>query len=80
MKNYKRDADGQLLNGIIREYFKNGTVSSEGEYINGSKTGEWKYYLVNGGLKAIGNYVNDEMDGHWKWYRENGNLMQTGFV
>jgi antitoxin component YwqK of YwqJK toxin-antitoxin module len=78
MNNSKFDKNGELKNGIQKEYFKNGSVSCEGAFINGERTGEWKYYLANGQLKAIGNYTDGKMTGEWKWYRENGKLMQTG--
>jgi antitoxin component YwqK of YwqJK toxin-antitoxin module len=70
--------DGEFKNGVFEEQFKDGTLASVGEYVNGEKTGEWKYYLRNGLLKAIGEYSNGKLTGEWKWYRENGNLMQTG--
>ena len=76
--NSKFDKDGKLKQGPHQEYFKNGTVSCEGNFKDGERTGEWKYYLANGQLKAIGNYINGKMTGEWKWYRENGKLMQTG--
>ncbi len=76
--NYKSDHAGQLKNGPHQEFFKNGSLSAEGNFVNGEKEAEWKYYLLNGGLKAIGKYTNGQMTGKWKWYRENGQLMQTG--
>jgi antitoxin component YwqK of YwqJK toxin-antitoxin module len=44
----KFDAYGRLKNGLIKEFFKDGTLSCVGEYRNGEKIGEWKYYLRNG--------------------------------
>ena len=76
--NSKFDKDGKLKQGPHQECFKNGSVSCEGNFKDGERTGEWKYYLANGQLKAIGNYINGKMTGEWKWYRENGKLMQTG--
>jgi antitoxin component YwqK of YwqJK toxin-antitoxin module len=49
----KYGADGQLKNGVFKEYFKDGTLSCVGEYSNGEKIGEWKYYLKNGLLKLL---------------------------
>jgi hypothetical protein len=48
----KYDSKGQLKNGLFKEYFKDGTLSCVGKYINGEKTGEWKYYLRNGLLRG----------------------------
>ncbi len=54
METEKYNSNAQLKNGFVREYFRNGKLLSEGEYIDGEKTGEWKYYLRNGLLKAVG--------------------------
>ncbi len=54
MDKSKYDADGELKNGVFKEYFKDGTLSCVGKYRNGEKVGEWKYYLRNGLLKALG--------------------------
>ncbi len=62
----QHDTRGQLKNGILKEHFKNGTLSCIGEYTIGEKTGEWKYYLKNEILKAIGKYSNGKMEGEWK--------------
>ena len=78
MDNSKFDNNGELKNGIYKQYFKDGSVSCEGEFKDGERTGEWKYYLANSRLKAIGNYKDGKMSGEWKWYRTNGELMQTG--
>jgi antitoxin component YwqK of YwqJK toxin-antitoxin module len=40
------DVDGQLRNGEYREYFKDDSLSCEGVYLNGEKTGEWRYYFA----------------------------------
>ena len=53
--NSKFDKDGKLKQGLHQEYFKNGFISCEGNFKDGERTGEWKYYLANGQLKAIGN-------------------------
>ena len=43
---------GKLKNGVITEYFKDGAVACVGAYIDGKKTGEWKYYLRNERLEG----------------------------
>ena len=77
--NSKFNKDGELKNGVHQEYFKDGSVSCEGEFKDDEWTGKWKYYLANGKLKAIGKYKDGKMSGEWKWYRANGKFMQTGF-
>jgi len=54
-----------MKNRIYKETFKDSTLSSAGEYIDGKKTGEWKYYLRNGRLKAIGRFPSGKMIGEW---------------
>ena len=39
MDKNKYDSKGQLKNGLFKEYFKDGTLSCVGEYLNGEKTG-----------------------------------------
>jgi antitoxin component YwqK of YwqJK toxin-antitoxin module len=78
MDNSKFDTHANLKNGVHKDFFKDGSVSCEGNFEDRERTGEWKYYLANGRLKAIGNYTNGKMTGEWKWYRDNGKLMQTG--
>ena len=63
----KIDKVDKLKDGVCKEYFKNGSLSCEGVYAKGEKTGEWKYYLLTGKLKAIGKYENGKMTGEWKW-------------
>ena len=72
----KVDEQGKLRNGAAKFFFKDGTLESAGDFLDGEKQGEWKYYLKNGNLKAIGKYEAGQLSGEWKWYRENGNLMQ----
>ena len=42
------DNDGKPKNGLVTEFFKGGTPSSEGKYAKGIKTGEWKTYDAEG--------------------------------
>lgn len=72
------DENRQLKNGVIETYFKDGTLSTLGTYVDGEKDGEWQYYLKNGRFKAQGHYAHGKMTGDWVWYQENGELMQTG--
>ena len=71
MDHSKFDNNGQLKNGLFNTFFKDGSLSTVGEYVDGRKTGEWHYYLNNGLLKAAGYYENDIMIGEWVWYRKN---------
>ncbi len=54
-----------MKEGVFKQYFKDGTVSCVGEYVNGERSGEWKYYLRSGLVKAIGCYDQGKMTGAW---------------
>ena len=59
-------------------YHNNGNVALIGNYKNGKKEGEWKYYRENGKLEGIVNFKNGKQEGEWKWYHENGELKEIG--
>src|SRR5690242_17821129 len=78
MDKNKHESKRRPKDGTFREYFKDGALSSIGQYRRGEKTGEWKYYLRNGLLKAVGKFSRGKMTGEWTWFRENGEVMQIG--
>ena len=45
-------------NGKGKEYYYNGKLKFEGEYLNGKKNGEGKEYYDNGKLRFKGEYLN----------------------
>ena len=47
------------INGKGKEYYDNGKLKFEGEYLNGEKNGKGKEYDDNGNLKFEGEYLND---------------------
>jgi uncharacterized protein len=57
------------------EFYETGEKEANGEYLNGKKTGLWKYYFRNGKTEQTGAYnTNGKPEGNWKWYYESGNL------
>ena len=58
------DENGKLIyelingNGKVREYYYNGKLSFEGEYLNGVKNGKGKEYKTSGELSYEGEYMN----------------------
>ena len=46
--------------GLIKEYYDNGKLKFEGEYLNGEKNGKGKKYYENGKLKFKGEYLNNK--------------------
>jgi antitoxin component YwqK of YwqJK toxin-antitoxin module len=45
-------------NGKGKEYYKDGTLKFEGEYLNGKRNGKGKEYYKDGTLKFEGEYLN----------------------
>lgn len=60
----------------VKEYYPDGTVAAEGDYLDGKRDGQWTMYSENGGWKiAHINYYDDEYDGRMKYYHANGKVM-----
>ncbi len=68
-----------LLEGKSNTYYKNGTVSIEGNYKNGELDGKRLIYYENGKLKQEGNYTAGEADGYFVDYYVNGEVMEEGW-
>ena len=54
-------------NGKGREYYSNGKLKYEGDYINGKKEGNGKFIDMFGNC-YIGQFLNDEMNGKGKLF------------
>ena len=50
--------NNNLPNGKCKEYYKNGKLKFEGEYIDGKRNGKGKEYNYDGSLKFEGEYVD----------------------
>jgi len=61
----------------VVEYSGNITIL-EGEYQNGVKTGQWKYYYPNGVMEAEGNYNDGKEAGKWIHYNSNAKIAAKG--
>jgi antitoxin component YwqK of YwqJK toxin-antitoxin module len=44
----KRSAVKPPKNGLHKEYYRDGALETIGRYLDGEKSGPWKYYLTNG--------------------------------
>ena len=55
-------------------YYENGSISSEGQLIDGKPDGYWVTYYPNELRKSEGNRKDFQLDGEWKFYDEKGNL------
>ena len=64
--------------GRIKEYYYDGKLIFEGEYLNGKKNGKCKEYNYNGKLEFEGEYLNGKKNGKCKEYYDNGKLKFEG--
>jgi len=44
----------------VKEYYDDGKIEFEGEYLNGERNGKGKEYNKNGKLEFEGEYLNSE--------------------
>ena len=51
------------LNGKLKEYYFNGELKYEGEYLNGKRNGKGIEYNIDGNIQFDGEYLNDKI---WK--------------
>ena len=69
-------------NGFIKEYYDNGKIKFEGEYLNGEINGKGKeYYLddyMDNVLKFEGEYLSGKKHGRGKKYDNNKQLIYEG--
>ena len=75
-ENYSEEGS---LDGLTSEFFSNGNISFEKNYINDSLNGPFYSYYINGTLHKQGQYVNNEVEGEWITYYKNGNPSWTGY-
>ncbi len=68
--------DAGLKQGNWKEYYDNGSIKAEGDYLNDLKNGNWRYYYKSGNLEETGSYVNNKPDGKWYWYYSDGSLLR----
>ena len=71
------DKNGQK-DGLLKYYYEDSTLQSEGIYINYNKSGIWKEYWSNGKLKYEINFIDGVPKGSYKTYDEKGRLKGDG--
>ena len=60
------------------EYYIDGNIKFEGEYLNGRANGKGKEYNEEGKIILEGEYLNGELNGKGKEYYKNGKLIFEG--
>jgi antitoxin component YwqK of YwqJK toxin-antitoxin module len=61
-------------NGKWVEYYESGSVSWEGNWVDGKKEGKGVYYYESGEVKLEGNYVDGKFEGKWVRYYQSGEV------
>ena len=64
-----------VIDSVVRFYYPNGTLSSEGVMREGKPDGYWKSYHENGNIKSEGNRKRFVLDSLWKFYNSTGILI-----
>lgn len=69
------DTAGQKQ-GVWKEFYPEGQLKSQGEYLNSKPISEWVFYHENGKIEQKGIYdKKGKAQGTWKWFYESGNLL-----
>ncbi|PVX37274.1 hypothetical protein [Janthinobacterium sp. 78] len=68
-------ADGTrwIRHGLFCEYHRNGTVISEGHYVQGRENGLWRDFYETGAPAAEGHYLDGAETGDWRYWDASGN-------
>ncbi len=69
--------DGQL-DGPYLEYYQNGQVKIDANYVKGALQGPYRMYYSNGKLKVASNYSAGNLSGAFKSYHKNGKIKEDG--
>lgn len=78
-KNLREYEDHNTIkDGYWKEYFTEGKLKEEGQYVNDNKHGRWLSYYINGNKKQIMFYENGLAHGRVRMYYENGNVSEEG--
>ena len=67
-------SDGQrwIRHGRFEHYAEDGTLLSEGSYVDGKEEGVWRDFHPNGQLAAEGHYSQGNEVGLWRYWAEDG--------
>lgn len=64
-----------IKQGHWKEYYENGSLRGEGDYLDGGRIGPWKFYHLNGKIEQVGKYRNGgKPHGDWIWYYDDGSV------
>lgn len=61
-------------------YYDNGSIESEGSYVDNVKRGLWTFYFENGNIEETGSFdALGQYNGDWKWYYKDGSIRIVEF-
>ncbi|MDQ0469774.1 toxin-antitoxin system YwqK family antitoxin [Labrys wisconsinensis] len=66
------DGTRWIKNGLFHHFYPDGSLSSEGTYVEGREHGLWTDYHPNGQLAARGLYENGKEVGKWEFWNSDG--------
>ncbi len=70
----------EKLEGPYVGLHKNGTVESQGQYLNGGRTGHWVFFDANGVKTHEADFLNDEFHGKRLTYLPGGQVKEEIWV
>ena len=66
-----------LKQGEWVEYYPTGEVRAKGEYLDGARYKDWKFFFKDEQVEQTGRYVKGgKPHGVWKWYYDDGSLLR----
>jgi antitoxin component YwqK of YwqJK toxin-antitoxin module len=69
----------KLINGTHKEFYANGKIEIEEQYLNGIKEGVCKMWYPSGQVLRIDTFVNGKLSGISRSWHLNGALQSSGF-
>lgn len=72
----KLSSDGStwVRDGLFQAFHPNGTLASEGSYVEGFEEGEWRDFHDNGQVAAEGAYRRGDEVGSWQFWNADGTI------
>ena len=66
--------EGQLVNGVIKEFYKTGKLHREISLISGKRNGLFTEYYPSGILKTSGIFTDNQRDGEFRTFYTSGKI------
>ena len=60
--------------GPWTEYWPNGNIRAQGNYLNNQRDGEWVFFRESGEKEQQGKYLQGSFHGSWIWWYPGGNI------